>query len=68
MHSFPTLIFEVVRHHGGQFTAQCLNADIDTSGDNLEDLHQNLEAAVDQHYAGRPRPSSKDIHLLLYQE
>ena len=63
------LIFEVVRHGNGGFSASCLNARLnDIDGRDIEELHDNLTALIDSSYAIESRPQASDIHLLLYQD
>ena len=63
------LIFEVIRKHSGGYTATCLNDHvIDTRAANLEELHDNITAAVDARFIGRPKPDPSAIHLMLFAE
>lgn len=62
------LVFEVVQHRSGRFSAQCLNARIGTEGPDWQGLHDNLTAAVADHYGDIDPPAAEEIHLLVYQE
>ncbi|MDP0500521.1 MAG: hypothetical protein Q7P63_10515 [Verrucomicrobiota bacterium JB022] len=63
------LIFEVVcQRDSGTYEADCLNALIQTSGRDLEDLHDKLMQAATQHYGEGVEFSPSDIHLLMYEE
>lgn len=62
------VFFEVIQHHSGAFTANCLNAEIATRGGSLQELPDKITEALDVYFAGKPRPMDKNIHLLLYKE
>ncbi|WP_309400563.1 hypothetical protein [Cerasicoccus maritimus] len=62
------LIFEVKQHKDGEYTATCHFENIYTSGVDLQDLHTNINSAVDERFVGRERPVARDIHLLVCQE
>jgi hypothetical protein len=63
------LIFEVIRTNSGGYTATCLNDHVvDTRAANLEELHDNITAAVDARFIGRPKPDPSAIHLMLFAE
>lgn len=62
------LFFEVVQDRAGSFSAECLNASIAIRAADLEELHGNIRAAVDSAYSGRPTPSGRSIHLIVYRE
>lgn len=64
----PKLVFEVFRDDCGQFSARCLNAHIVTRGSDIEELHDNLTAAVADHFPGEEPPSPDLIHLLMFPE
>lgn len=67
--STTPLIFEVLHQRAsGAFRAECLNAVIETSGSDLEELHNNLMAAATRHYGHDVEFSPSDIHLLMYEE
>jgi hypothetical protein len=67
-HSNYQLIFEVIRHKRGGFSADCLNANISTKAANLVELHDNITAAVDNHFPGGTAPDPGSIHLLLFAD
>ena len=62
------LIFEVILHRAGNYSASCLNAEINTAGGDLEELHDNISSAVDTHYGAASKPEASAIHLVLFQE
>ncbi len=62
------LIFEIVCHRQGGYTANCLNAEIGTNGSDLAELHDNITAAVRSHFPGGAVPRADSIHLLLFYE
>lgn len=63
------IIFEVVHHRAGGYTAQCLNARIaGTEAANLQELHDNISAAVSRHFRRGPKPSPSSIQLLMYHD
>lgn len=62
------LIFEVIHFREGGFRANCLNADIDTDAGSLEELNQNLTAAIDRFFGDRPKPNARQVQLLFYRE
>lgn len=65
---YPELIFEVILHATGAYTAQCLNADMQVGGSSLHELHDNLSAAIDHHYQGRSCPDASKVHLLMFRD
>lgn len=62
------LIFEVKQRKGGELTATCHMENIYTQGVDLQELHCNINSAVDERFVGRERPVARDIHLLMSQE
>lgn len=64
----PELIFEVIQHHQGGYTASCLNARIETGGSTLLELHDNLSTAVERYFIGRTVPPASSIHLMLFRD
>ncbi len=65
---YPELIFEVIHHASGGYSAQCLNADMNAGGTSLLELHDNLSAAIDNHYKGEYKPDASSIHLLMFRD
>lgn len=62
------LIFEVIRHASGGFSASCLNARINTRATDLQELHDNISSAVDSYFPHGQRPAADAIHLMLFEE
>lgn len=63
------LIFEVIKYNKGGYVATCLNDHItDTRAANLEELHDNITAAVDARFVGKPKPDPSAIHLMMFAE
>jgi len=63
------LIYEVIHHTQGGFSANCLNVNnIDIVAANLEELHDNITAAVDAHFPNGHSPDPSAIHLMLFQD
>jgi hypothetical protein len=64
----PELIFEVIQHACGSYSANCLNASISAIGADLQEFHDNLSAALEAHYPGEEKPDPSDVHLMLFQD
>ena len=62
------LIFEIVCHKKGGYSANCLNADIGTGGSSWLELHDNITAAVHSYFPLGNAPHPGSIHLLLFYE
>ncbi len=62
------LIFEVIRRHDGTFMAHCPSEGIQTHGGDLEELHGNINAALDECFNGRERPHPSRVRLLVSSE
>lgn len=62
------LIFEVIRQNDGSFHAHCPSEGIKTRGDNLEELHGNINAALDECFVERERPHPSRVRLLVTSE
>lgn len=62
------LIFEVVYRDDGTMTAICPAEGITTGGDDLEDLHVNINSAIDERFEGRERPHPSRVRLLVTSE
>ena len=64
----PKLIFEVFRDEFGHLSARCLNAGIATKGADLNELHDNLTAAIAAYYPGEEPPAADAVHLIVDRE
>lgn len=64
----PDLIFELIRDELGHFSARCLNARIHAHGGDLNELHDNLTAAVAAYFPGETPPAAEAIHLVMFPE
>ncbi len=63
------LIFEVVQHATGEYTASCLNARIgDSRCLDLRDLNTKITEAVDRYFEGCEKPPPSAIHLMFVQD
>ena len=63
------LTFEVIQEsEEGGYVAACYNENIYTEGASLEELHQNIVAAIDRKFEGREKPDPAQIRLLVYRE
>lgn len=68
MQMMTGLIFEVVCREDGTYQAACPAEGITTGGVNLEDLHGNINAALDVCFTGRERPHPSRVRLLVTSE
>lgn len=66
----PYLEFEVIQETKGGYVAACFEERIYVDGQTLEELHYEINSAVDVHFQeqGRPRPSADAIRLVFYKE
>ena len=64
----PKLVFELIRDEFGRFSARCLNARIRSQGDDLEELHENLTAAIEAYFPGETPPSGDEVHFVMFHE
>jgi len=62
------LIFEVVCRQDGTFSASCPARGISTMAESLEDLHGNINAALDECFMEHERPHPSRVRLLVTSE
>lgn len=62
------LTFEVIQEIEGSFVAACYDENIYTDGATLEELHDNISAALDEKFNGRVKPEPANIKMVLYRE
>jgi len=62
------LTFEVIKEAEGSFVAACYDEHIYTEGNTIEELHDNINAALDHCFSGRLRPEPANVKMVLFQE
>lgn len=61
--------FEVIQAQEGSYAAACYAQQIYTEGNNLQELHDNIKAAIDKHFTDDERkPTPKSVSLILFRD
>ncbi|MGF1482820.1 MAG: hypothetical protein ACFBZ8_00475 [Opitutales bacterium] len=63
-----SITFEVIQEVEGSYVAACYSENIFLDGQNLQELHDNISAALDRKFEGRRKPSPGDVRLMMYRE
>ena len=61
------LEFEVIQQEDGSFVAACFDKRIYAEGCNIQELYDNMNEAIADHYGDKPKPKASDIKLVLYR-
>lgn len=61
------LEFEVIQQEDGSFVAACFDKRIYAEGRNIQELYDNMNEAIEEHYGDKPKPKASDIKLVLYR-
>ncbi len=64
----PELVFELIRDDLGHFTARCLSMGITARGADLNELHDNVTAAIAECYPEDTPPSAEAIHFIMFPQ
>lgn len=62
------IFFEVKQQDDGNLVASCHSEHIFTRGMDLAELHSNINTELDRCFEGRPRPSAREVHLLVSRD
>lgn len=61
--------FEVIQAQEGSYAAACYAKQIYTEANNLQELHDNIKAAIGRHFPDeKTRPSSRSVSLILFRD
>lgn len=61
--------FEVIQAQEGTYAAACYAKQIYTEGNNLQELHDNIKAAINKHYPDdETRPTPESVSLILFRD
>ncbi|MGF1449740.1 MAG: hypothetical protein ACFB20_10025 [Opitutales bacterium] len=63
-----SITFEVIQELEGSFVAACYSENIFLDGKNLQELHDNISAALDRKFEGRHKPSPGNVRLMMFRE
>lgn len=59
------LLFDLDISENGELRAKCHREAIYTYGDDIEELHANIDMELDRAFVGRNKPEPYDIHFFL---
>lgn len=62
------LLFDLDMSEAGELRAKCHRERIYTYGDDIEELHANIDDALERAFAGRNKPEPSEIHFLFSKE
>lgn len=61
--------FEVIQAQEGSYAAACYAQQIYTEGSNLQELHDNIKAAIDAHFPDdETKPTAKSVSLIIFRD
>lgn len=61
--------FEVIQAQEGTYAAACYAQKIYAEGNNLQELHDNIKAAIDKHFPdNETKPTPKSVSLILFRD
>lgn len=63
----PELVFELIQDEFGRLFARCLNAKISVEGSDLEELHDNVSAALSNYFPDSGAPAADSVHFVMYR-
>ena len=62
------LEFEVIQDSTGAYVAACHKERIYVEGNDLAELRDSINTAIDEKFVGRAKPEPQNIRLIVYKE